>query len=46
MYEPGLEAQYSTLGLIEPGDPYKILEKPIIQNGIVIKKGKLTKVRR
>jgi len=36
---------FDVLGLIEPGDPFKILEKPVIKDGKIIKKGRLTRVR-
>ncbi len=45
IYLPELAEQFTVLGLIEPGEPYKILDEPLFQDGKLIKKGRLTKVR-
>ncbi len=44
-FENSLYEQYEILGLIEQGDPFRILEHPVIKDGQVIKKGRLTKQR-
>jgi len=45
VYEETLLQHYEVIGLIKPGDPYRVLEKPVLQNGTVALKGKITRKR-
>jgi hypothetical protein len=45
VYNPGLLAYFTSEGLVENGDPVKILQPPVMKNDTCILKGRLTRKR-
>lgn len=45
LFDETLLESYDVIGLIKPGEPYRILEKPVRQKGQVALKGKITRKR-
>jgi hypothetical protein len=41
-----LEEKFDIVGLIQPGDSFKILDSPIMKDGVIFKKGRITKMRK